>query len=53
MNLKYNILIGGYFYNGAPIDINSKEIKTSIERKKKNHSHEFTLLAILTQHSHK
>lgn len=36
MNLKYNILIGGYFYNAAPIDINSKEIKTSLERKKKS-----------------
>lgn len=47
MNLKYNILIGGYFYNAAPIDINSKEIKTSLERKK-NHSREFRVLAILT-----
>lgn len=33
MSLKYNILIGGYFYNGAPIDIKSKEIKTSLGRK--------------------
>lgn len=33
MSSKYNILTGGYFYNVAPIDIRSKEIKTRKEKK--------------------
>lgn len=45
MSSKYNILTGGYFYNVAPIDIRSKEIKT--RKEKKNHFYRFRLWAML------